>query len=127
MMVLTQNTKEGGLDMKHITFIVVTMFFCGVFLSSLTTMAIAGGKTGVIVVDVQGDFTKLKNGTLACMGTDKAYVDQVEAATRALSQKGYLIFATQDWHPADHVSFFSNHAGKKPFELIQIEGRSQVL
>jgi len=29
--------------------------------------------------------------------------------------------------PADHVSFFSNHPGKNPFETIQIEGRTQVL
>jgi nicotinamidase/pyrazinamidase len=113
--------------MKHITLIIVAMFFVGVFLASLTTMAIAGGKTGVIVVDVQGDFTKLKNGSLACGGTDKAYVDKVEEATRTLSEKGYLIFATQDWHPADHMSFFSNHPGKKPFEAIKIEGRTQVL
>jgi nicotinamidase/pyrazinamidase len=113
--------------MKHITFIIVAMFFCGVFLASPATMAIAGGKAGVIVVDVQGDFTTLKNGSLACGGTDKAFVDKVEDATRTLSKKGYLIFATQDWHPADHMSFFSNHAGKKPFEAIQIEGRTQVL
>jgi len=113
--------------MKHIILIIGVMFCCGVFLASHSTMAIAGGKTGVIVVDVQGDFTKLKNGSLACMGTDKAYVDQVEAATRALSQKGYLIFATQDWHPADHMSFASNHPGKKPFEAIKIDGRTQVM
>jgi len=113
--------------MKHITFIIVAMFFCGVFLASHATETIAGGKTGVIVVDVQGDFTTLKNGSLACGGTDKAYVDQVEAATRTLSKKGYLIFATQDWHPADHMSFFSNHPGKKPFEAIKIDGRTQVL
>jgi nicotinamidase/pyrazinamidase len=98
--------------MKHIIFIIVAIFFCGVFLASHATMAIAGGKIGVIVVDVQGDFTTLKNGS---------------AATRTLSEKGYLIFATQDWHPADHMSFFSNHPGKKPFEAIQIEGRTQVM
>jgi len=113
--------------MKHITLIIVAMSFCGVFLASHTTMAIAEGKTGVIVVDVQGDFTTLKNGSLACGGTDKAFVDKVEEATRTLSEKGYLIFATQDWHPADHMSFFSNHPGKKPFEAIKIEGRTQVL
>jgi len=113
--------------MKHITLIIVAMVFCGVFLASHATMAIAEGKTGVIVVDVQGDFTTLKNGSLACGGTDKAYVDKVEEATKALSKKGYLVFATQDWHPADHMSFFSNHPGKKPFEAIQIEGRTQVM
>jgi nicotinamidase/pyrazinamidase len=84
-------------------------------------------KTGVIVVDVQGDFTTYKNGSLAVAGTDKAFVDKVQKSTEALSAKGYLIFGTQDWHPADHISFFSNHSGKKPFEAIQIEDRTQVL
>ncbi len=79
------------------------------------------------MVDVQGDFTSWKNGSLACNSTDKAYVDEVVDATKAFSKKGYLVFATQDWHPADHMSFFSNHPGKKPFEAIKIEGRTQVL
>ncbi len=84
-------------------------------------------ETGVIVVDLQGDFTKLKNGSLAVNGTDKAYVDKVAKATETLKKKGHPVFATQDWHPKDHVSFFSNHKDKKPFELIEIDGRKQVL
>ena len=87
----------------------------------------AGEKIGVIVVDMQGDFTSYKKGSLAAEGSDKAFVDKVEKATAALKAKGHLIFATQDWHPADHISFFSNHTGKKPFEVIQVEGRPQVL
>ncbi len=84
-------------------------------------------KIGVIVVDLQGDFTTYKNGSLAVEGTDEAFVNKVRQVTRKLNEKGYPIFATQDWHPADHISFFSNHPGKKPFEAIQIEGRTQVL
>ncbi len=87
----------------------------------------AGGKTGIIVVDVQGDFTTWREGSLAVPGTDKAFVEQVKQATKTLTREGYPIFGTQDWHPPDHVSFFTNHAGKKPFEAIQIEGRTQVL
>ena len=83
--------------------------------------------TGVIVVDMQGDFTTYKNGSLAVAGTDKAFVDKVQKSTEELSAKGYLIFGTQDWHPESHISFFSNHDGKKPFEAIQIEDRTQVL
>jgi len=113
--------------MKHSILLIMALFSIGIFLLSLTTMAIAGEKTGVIVVDLQGDFTSWKNGSLACTDTDKAYVDKVVEATRALSKKGYLVFATQDWHPADHMSFFSNYSGKKPFEAIQIDGRTQVL
>lgn len=82
---------------------------------------------GVIVVDVQGDFTTWKNGSLAVKGTDKAFVDKVLQATEALKKKGYAIFATQDWHPKDHISFCTNHEGKKPFDVIQIDGRTQVL
>ncbi len=84
-------------------------------------------KIGVIVVDLQGDFTTYKNGSLAVEGTDEAFVNKVQKVTQELSAKGYPIFGTQDWHPADHISFFSNHSGKKPFEAIRIEGRTQVL
>jgi nicotinamidase/pyrazinamidase len=87
----------------------------------------AFGKIGVIVVDMQGDFTTLKKGSLAVNGTDEAFVKKVEKATVDLARHGFLIFGTQDWHPADHVSFHINHDGKKPFELIQINGRPQVL
>jgi nicotinamidase/pyrazinamidase len=79
------------------------------------------------VVDLQGDFTTFKNGSLAVAGTDEAFVSKVQKITQELSAKGHPIFGTQDWHPADHISFFSNHSGKKPFEAIQIEGRTQVL
>jgi nicotinamidase/pyrazinamidase len=51
----------------------------------------------------------------------------VKKATAGLKKKGYVMFATQDWHPADHISFFTNHPGKKAFEVIQIDGRTQVL
>lgn len=76
---------------------------------------------------MQGDFTTFKNGSLAVDGTDQAFVARVKKATEMLKEKGYPIFATQDWHPADHVSFFSNHAGKEPYEAIELEGRTQVL
>ena len=117
--------------MKQGNFIAVIFCLFGFLMVPILTMACpecsAEGKTGVIVVDVQGDFTTWKKGSLAVNGTDKAFVDKVEKATKDLSGKGLIIFGTQDWHPADHVSFFTNHDGKKPFELIKIEGRPQVL
>jgi nicotinamidase/pyrazinamidase len=93
----------------------------------LMTQVTSGGKIGVIVVDLQGDFTTWQKGALAVEGTDEAFVKKVENATVDLKDKGYLIFATQDWHPTEHVSFYSNHAGKEPYEAIQLEGRTQVL
>ena len=91
------------------------------------TQATSGKKIGVIVVDLQGDFTTWQKGALAVEGTDEAFVKKVENATVDLKDKGYPIFATQDWHPAEHVSFYSNHVGTEPYEAIQIEGRTQVL
>jgi nicotinamidase/pyrazinamidase len=76
---------------------------------------------------MQGDFTTWKNGSLAVDDTDQAFVAKVKKATEMLKEKGYLIFATQDCHPAEHISFHSNHDGTEPYEAIQIEGRTQVL
>ncbi len=90
-------------------------------------MAKETAKIGVIVVDVQGDFTKFKNGSLAVEGTDEAYVKAVGENTKKLKTAGYPIFATQDWHPANHASFFTNHKGKKAFEVIKLHGKDQVL
>jgi nicotinamidase/pyrazinamidase len=113
--------------MKQIGFVHVVILLVGMFLCLHASPVIAGGKTAVIVVDIQGDFTTWKNGSLACVETDSVYVQQAEEATKALSQAGFPIFGTQDWHPGDHISFFTNHSGKKPFELIKINGRNQVL
>lgn len=91
-------------------------------------MAVAKETTiGVIVVDVQGDFTKFKNGSLAVEGTDGAYVKMVEDSTKKLKAAGFPIFATQDWHPANHLSFYTNHPGKKAFDVIKLHGKDQVL
>lgn len=83
--------------------------------------------TAVVVVDVQGDFTQLKQGTLAVDGTDQAYLDAVTAETRRLKALGFPVFATQDWHPPGHISFFTNHEGRSAFEVIDLDGREQIL
>ena len=113
--------------MKAFLIFTLAIFVGGLYMATFANTANAGAKIGVIVVDMQGDFTTYKNGSLAVDGTDQAFVEKVEKTTLVLKEKGYPIFATQDWHPAEHVSFYSNHAGKKPFEAIQLEGRTQVL
>jgi nicotinamidase/pyrazinamidase len=106
-----------------------------VFVAALFVTLVLGGmamakdatKTGVIVVDIQGDFTKLKNGSLAVEGTDEAYIKTAEENTKRLKEAGFPIYATQDWHPANHASFFTNHKGKKAFDVIKLHGKDQVL
>jgi len=84
-------------------------------------------KTGVIVVDLQGDFTELRNGSLAVGGTDEAYVRAIQEETKRLMESGLPVFATQDWHPANHASFFTSHQGRKAFDTILLHGKDQVL
>src|SRR5512146_939682 len=108
---------QGGVNMDATK--VKTVAGALFFMLVLGGMAVAKETTmGVIVVDVQGDFTKFKNGSLAVEGTDEAYVKGVEDQTKKLKAAGYPIFGTQDWHPAKHLSFFSNHPGKKAFDVV---------
>ena len=83
--------------------------------------------TGIIVVDLQADFTELKSGALAVAGTDANYIDAVDKATLRFLDQGNPVYLTQDWHPADHVSFYTNNPGTEPMQVIEIDGRPQVM
>jgi len=85
------------------------------------------GAIAVVVVDVQGDFTEARNGSLAVPGTGNDYIQAAESALRRLADEGFLTVGTQDWHPRDHISFYSTHPGKSPGDIISIDGRTQVL
>lgn len=74
----------------------------------------------LILVDVQNDFTA--GGALAVPGGDGI----IEPINR-IQDRFELVIATQDWHPLDHVSFASNHEGKKPFDVIDLNGMKQTL
>lgn len=68
-------------------------------------------RPALLVVDFQEDFCP-PNGSLAVAhGRDIAPV-----VNQLLSAPGLVLrVATRDWHPAGHVSFAANHAGKRPF------------
>ncbi|MBJ6988541.1 bifunctional nicotinamidase/pyrazinamidase [Devosia sp. MC521] len=74
----------------------------------------------LVVVDVQYDF--LPGGSLAV-----ADGDAIIPVVNALAKKFANVVLTQDWHPADHVSFASQHAGKAPFETVELDYGTQVL
>ena len=84
-------------------------------------------KVAVIVVDVQGDFTEWKNGSLVVPGTDKDYVKQVKKAIYELKRRGLDIYATQDYHPENHLFFNTSHVGKDPFDIVKIYGKDVTL
>lgn len=80
------------------------------------------------MVDLQGDFTEWKQGSLAVPGTTKQYVNEVVKETQKYKGQGYKIMATQDWHPLNHISFVQNHKGKEVFDRVVIgQNRKQVL
>jgi nicotinamidase/pyrazinamidase len=74
----------------------------------------------LIIIDIQNDFTE--GGSLEVPGAH-----QIIPLVNHLQNQLEMVVATQDWHPADHGSFASNHTGKKPFEIIDLYGLEQVL
>jgi len=44
-----------------------------------------------------------------------------------MSQIDVQTVLTQDWHPAGHSSFASEHAGKQPFDTVQLAYGQQTL
>lgn len=74
----------------------------------------------LLVIDVQSDF--LPGGALAVPGGD-----EVVPVVNRLAARFANVILTQDWHPANHVSFASRHPGKKPFETIELPYGTQVL
>jgi len=74
----------------------------------------------LVLIDLQYDF--LPTGSLPVPEGD-----QVIAVANRLMSKYPLVVASQDWHPKNHGSFASNHPGKKPGEIIQLDGLTQIL
>lgn len=79
-----------------------------------------GRDDALIVVDVQNCF--LPGGSLAV--TDG---DAVVPVINDLATRFETVIVTQDWHTADHASFASSHAGKKPFDTVAMPYGTQVL
>jgi nicotinamidase/pyrazinamidase len=84
------------------------------------TFRINPEKDVLIVVDVQYDF--LPGGNLAVPKGD-----EVIKPINELADRFKHVVMTQDWHPERHISFASSHAGKKPFEIIDLPYGKQVL
>lgn len=74
----------------------------------------------LVLVDIQNDF--LPGGALAV-----GHGDEVIPVANRLSPLYELVVATQDWHPRDHGSFAANHPGRRPGEVVDLNGLPQVL
>lgn len=74
----------------------------------------------LLLVDIQNDF--LPGGALAVPRGDEV----VPVANRLMPEYE-LVVATQDWHPDDHLSFASQHAGREVGERVEVAGFQQIL
>lgn len=74
----------------------------------------------LLLIDIQNDF--VPGGALAVPGG----ADIIPLVNR-LQPRFDLVVATQDWHPAGHLSFASSHPGKQVFDRIELYGLAQVL
>jgi nicotinamidase/pyrazinamidase len=77
-------------------------------------------KSVLVVVDVQ-------NGFMPGGGLPVPRGNEVVPVINALAKQFANVVLTQDWHPAGHASFASSHAGKKPYDLMQMPYGEQVL
>ena len=76
--------------------------------------------SALLVIDVQNFF--LPGGSLAVKDGEQV-VPIINRIAKAFSN----VVLTQDWRTPAHVSFASSHAGKKPFELVDLAYGKQVL
>ncbi|RMG03373.1 MAG: bifunctional nicotinamidase/pyrazinamidase [Planctomycetota bacterium] len=74
----------------------------------------------LILVDIQNDFCP--GGALPVPEGD-----QIVPLVNRLQPCFDLVVATQDWHPADHGSFVTQHPGKKVGDVVELGGLPQIL
>ncbi len=74
----------------------------------------------LLVVDLQNDFCP--GGALAVPDGD-TIVPTVNNLVNVFD----AVIQTQDWHPAGHSSFASSHAGKEPYDTVEMDYGTQVL
>ena len=74
----------------------------------------------LVIVDMENDF--MPGGALGV-----AHADELIPIINQLIPKFSLVIASQDLHPADHISFAASHPGKKPGDHIKVKDFDQVL
>jgi nicotinamidase/pyrazinamidase len=74
----------------------------------------------LIVIDLQNDFCP--GGALAVAGGN-----EIVPLVNSMMARFDHVVLTQDWHPAGHSSFASQHPGKNPFETVAMPYGEQTL
>ena len=74
----------------------------------------------LLVIDVQRDFCP--GGALAI-----PHGDQVLSPINRLAAHFPNVVLTQDWHPANHLSFAASHPGTSPYQTVEMPYGPQTL
>ena len=83
-------------------------------------MTTSAAQRALIVIDAQYGF--MPGGGLPVAGGDA-----IVPVINRIAPRFANAVLTQDWHPADHISFAANHPGRQPFETIPLPYGPQVL
>ena len=75
----------------------------------------------LLVIDIQNDF--MPGGALAVSEGDRV----IPVINRLLKHRFLRAVATQDWHPADHLSFASQHQGRQAFDEVELSYGKQTV
>lgn len=74
----------------------------------------------LIVIDMQNDFCP--GGSLAVSGAD-----QIVQPINEMMEQATCVVLSQDWHPSDHMSFYTNQPSAKAFDEIEMPYGQQTL
>ena len=74
----------------------------------------------LLLIDLQPDF--MPGGALAVAGGD-----EILPLINSLAAKFDHVILTQDWHPPQHISFASSHAGRAPYSQVDVAYGPQTL
>jgi len=74
----------------------------------------------LILLDLQNDY-----GQLGAMPVPES--EAIIPLANQLMEQFDLVAATQDWHPADHITFAANHPWRHPNQIKEINGQKHEL
>src|SRR3569623_2099766 len=114
--------ERAMLDRRHLLAMLGTTAFAALAPGALRAAAAIkpDDASALLVIDVQNCF--LPGGSLAVKEGE-----QVVPVINKIAKGFANVVMTQAWHTPGHISFASVHAGKQPFETIDLPYGKQVL
>eukprot|EP00761_Pharyngomonas_kirbyi_P013339 gb/GECH01013367.1/.p1 GENE.gb/GECH01013367.1/~~gb/GECH01013367.1/.p1 ORF type:complete len:305 (+),score=88.65 gb/GECH01013367.1/:1-915(+) len=104
-----------------ISFSILTFLF---LITNLNILNYSFAKDAFLIIDVQNCFMP-PSGSLAVPHGDDI-IPVINKIRDRHSKNFEAIILTQDWHCPNHVSFASQHKGKKPFDTIDLSYKTET-